>query len=480
MNTFAQRENARTLAAIIGVGEQQAAELLDVSALVTHVPEDFVAAECAKHVLALLGRTLRNVQSSADTSNRLVAVEVVIGAAHPRSNGPHVFVHAKEEEFFVSASFLGTSCGRIHRIGILLAACYATAAALKMALGDVLPFHVPALIHVRLSDILGPDLPLIYKPVFIEDTYLAGGGAVGNGFIYALSQFDARGELNVVDDDRVSDGNLQRCLLFEEEHLNQPKAEVLSAAASKMLPKLSAIPRKARIQDLPERKAGPWLKKLVVGVDSPRARRSLQSEFPGEVFDVSTTGISEVVLHFHKQPTKGACLGCVYPHTPQEDAHENHVAEALGVTLADVREARISPSAAAKICHRYPRLSSSQLVGTAYDTLFKALCSTQSLKTSEDRQVLAPFAFVSVLAGTLLAIEFARRTHSGHEGLFNEWRVSPWSNLVLRRRRILPKNAKCDFCNDPILADVTRLMWPQPNQIQGVPDCQLKNQLPDL
>jgi len=47
---------------------------------------------------------------------------------------------------------------------------------------------------------------------------------------------------------------------------------------------------------------------------------ALLSEFPGEVFDASTTGISEVDLHFHKQPTTGPCLGCVYPHTPQEDA----------------------------------------------------------------------------------------------------------------------------------------------------------------
>lgn len=258
---------------------------------------------------------------------------------------------------------------------------------------------------------------------------------------------------------KVGGGNLQRCLFFEEKHLDYPKAEILSAAASKILSKLRAIPHNVRIQDLPEREAGPWLNKLIVGVDSPRARRSLQSEFPGEVFDASTTGISEVVLHFHKQPTTGACLGCVYPHTPQESAHETHVAEALGVSLEEVRESRISPSAAEKICRRYPHFNSSQLVGGAYDSLFKALCSTQSLKTSEDRQVLPPFAFVSVLAGALLAIEFVRRIQRGHNGLFNEWRVSPWSNPVLRRRRLLEKNPACEFCGNEILAPIAAEMW---------------------
>lgn len=461
MNALAQKENARTLASTIGIDEDQAAELLDVSAVVTHDPEDSVAAECAKQVLTMLSRTLRNVQPAANNSNRLVAVEVVIGAAQPRLRCPHVFVHALNEELTISSEPIAKPCGTIHRIGILLAACYATAAALKMALGDVLPLNVPSIIHAKLSDLLGADVGLIYKPIVIEQTYLAGAGAIGNGFIYALGQFDVAGELNVADDDTVGDGNIQRCLFFDEQHLNQPKAEILSAAVTKILPKLKAFPRNVRIQDLPERKGGPWLKRLIVGVDSPRARRSLQSEIPGEVFDASTTGISEIVLHFHQQPTVGACLGCVYPHTPQEDSHENHVAEALGVSLSEVQEERISVDAARKICQRYPNLNFSQLVGTAYDSLFKALCSTQSLKTSEDRQVLAPFAFVSVLAGTLLAIEFVRRIQRGHDGLFNEWRVSPWSNLVLRRRRILPKNADCEFCNDPVLADVIRQMWPQ-------------------
>lgn len=459
MNAIAQRENARTLSAIIGIGEDQAAELLDVAAVVTHDPEDYAAAECAKHVLALLGRTLGNVQPGPLTTNRLVAVEVVIGACRPRLSCPRVYVHALNEEFVVSSQPVGKCFENIHRAGILLCACYATAAALKMAFGDVLPFHVPAVIHLKLSDLLGADLPLIYKAVVIEDTYLAGAGAVGNGFVYALSQFDASGELHIVDDDIVGAGNLQRCLVFEEQHLNSPKAEILSAATVQLLPNLKAIPHDRRIQDLPERQAGPWLKRLVVGVDSPRARRSLQSELPGEVFDASTTGISEVVLHFHKQPTTGACLGCVYPHTPQEDAHENHVAEALGVALFEVREARISASAAERIRQRYPGLNSSRLVGTAYDSLFKALCSTQSLKTSEDRQVLAPFAFVSVLAGTLAAIEFVRRIQRGQAGLFNEWRVSPWTNPVLRRRRSLPKNPACEFCKDPLLAGVIREMW---------------------
>jgi hypothetical protein len=197
-------------------------------------------------------------------------------------------------------------------------------------------------------------------------------------------------------------------------------------------------------------------------VDSPRARRSLQAEIPGQVFDASTTGIGEIVLHFHQQPTSGACMSCVYHQSPEEDAHERHVADTLGVSLSEVMQTRISSTAAEQICKRYPQFQPSDLAETAYDTLFKQLCSAAQLNV-EDRQVLTPFAFVSVLAGTLLAIEFVRRIQRGHKDLFNEWRVSPWSNLVMRRQRFLEKRRDCEFCGNPLLASVTKAFWASPS-----------------
>ena len=65
-------------------------------------------------------------------------------------------------------------------------------------------------------------------------------------------------------------------------------------------------------------------------MDSRRARRSLQMELPPSVFDASTTGVSEVVLHFNRQPSELACLSCIYPENERERAHEENVAEALG------------------------------------------------------------------------------------------------------------------------------------------------------
>ena len=48
------------------------------------------------------------------------------------------------------------------------------------------------------------------------------------------------------------------------------------------------------------------------------------------------------------------------------------------------------------------------LIGKAFDSLFRELCAQQALLTPSGEQILAPFAFVSNLAGALLALELAR------------------------------------------------------------------------
>jgi hypothetical protein len=45
------------------------------------------------------------------------------------------------------------------------------------------------------------------------------------------------------------------------------------------------------------------------------------------------------------------------------------------------------------------------LIGDAYDSLFKPLCAQAALRSADQQQIFAPFAFVSALAGVLLAIE---------------------------------------------------------------------------
>ncbi len=298
-------------------------------------------------------------------------------------------------------------------------------------------------------------------PVQLKHADLAGAGAIGNGILYALQYFEVIGQLDIVDFDVVKDTNLNRQVWFEDDDIGKYKAEVLAFRAQTHLPKLSLKPRKASLQELPERSQDHrWLQRLIVAVDSRRVRRSLQSELPGEVFDASTTDIREVILHYNKQPTCRACMACIYASDASEEVHTRHVANALGVSVQDVQENLLSPSAAEKIIRHFPerKMSEENLIGNAYDSLFKSLCAQAALHTDEGRQVFAPFAFVSVLAGVLLVLDLVRRV-KGEDRPYNMWRVSPWFPFTTRLLCDVGALQDCQVCSVPQIKAVNHELW---------------------
>jgi hypothetical protein len=139
-----------------------------------------------------------------------------------------------------------------------------------------------------------------------------------------------------------------------------------------------------------------------------------------------------------------------------EEAHEKPVAEVLGVSIEQVNQLFIDKHAAESIAAKY-LMDSNDIVGLAYDTLFKQLCGERKLRTSEDKQVLAPLAFVSGLAGALLALKLVE-SHIGYNP-YNCWGVRAWSTPNCRMQRSYPTNEKCEFCNSPTYQKVAKDLW---------------------
>ena len=75
-----------------------------------------------------------------------------------------------------------------------LAACYACAAVLHGAIGDILPNSFPDPFVFRFDDI-GIDRALFDYPIEMGRAYLAGAGAIGNAALWAARHVDLRGEL---------------------------------------------------------------------------------------------------------------------------------------------------------------------------------------------------------------------------------------------------------------------------------------------
>ncbi len=133
-----------------------------------------------------------------------------------------------------------------------------------------------------------------------------------------------------------------------------------------------------------------------------------------------------------------------------ENAREREIAGGLGIDLADLAGGLITPAVAAKIVSKHTQFKVEDLVDMAFDSLFKVLCSEQALLTPTGRQVFAPFAFVSVLAGALLALELAKSL-AGVDRDTNYIALSPWQPPHHKLRRARPRDEKCEFCSVPNL-----------------------------
>lgn len=460
MNQHALAENIKTLMAISGLDHASAVASLEVVVTISAPSNDATALRFAELLKQLLSRTVTTVLVNPSSSTP--RVEVIINSNKPVTAGIPLWVSLSNDNIVINGTVPETqNDGNGHPAFLLLGACYAAARVLKAVAGDQLPISYADPLSVNIKDLFGADFNF-ETSINLGTAYLAGAGAIGNGFLLALSLLNVEGELHIADPDVVDDRNLNRCVWFTEEDVGKNKAKQLAALCQPTLSKLVLTPHDCVLKSVPRPKENArWLRRLIVAVDSRRVRRSLQSEIPGEVYDASTTDIREIVLHFNKQPLEElACLSCIYAHNVDESAHEKHVAELLGVRLEDVRENFVSRTAAIKICERYPQFSLSHFEGAAYDSLFKQLCGEGALNSSENRNVLAPFSFISVLAGVFLALELQRRINQKSiVEPFNYWKVNPWHNPLTKLRKIRNRNPNCEFCGDPILGRVAREIW---------------------
>lgn len=458
MTLSARDENAKSLAKHLGLEDDEAATLLEMTILVRAAPDDTSQA-IARDVVDLLRRTVEVV---ASTEDKLAHAEIAVGNLDAAGPWPVVRIGVTDPEIVVSCNSVPAhdAAATVPRIILLIASCYAAGMAVRLGLRVAFPLPHSNTIRLPVDRLLrGED---VTRPVQLGKFYVAGAGAIGNGLFQALVRLQVEGEIHVIDPKHVTPGNLGRCLWFQDDDIGKAKADTLVARAQPVMPGAKLVPRVSRLQALEERSNGPWLERLVVAVDSRRARRALQQELPREVFDASTTGIEEVVVHFNSARKEAACLSCIYFEDPVEASHEKHVAAMLGVALDDVQQHYIGIAAASRIAVRHPHLDSAKLVGTAYDTLFKTLCATGQLGVDEGRTILAPFSFVSVLAGSYLALELVLRASATDTTLpFNYWRASPWTSPVFELRAVRPARPQCETCAEPTIRATVGQLWGQ-------------------
>jgi hypothetical protein len=449
--TSPAQENARMLASILQIGEEHAAERLDRTILVT-AAKNAATTRWAAEIIALLERTVRiTIDTDVETKPHL---ELIVGGIKPRADCRRLYADIDAAGATIGFEAAVRGHGEAPGLFAATAACTAAAATLSALIDD------PALPTVRFPLTLdfahlGIPATVLEREINFTGSVLIGAGAVAHGFLRALRNVHARGILPIVDPKTVGEGILNRCLYLTPDDVGLNKAEVLATRAQPDFPQLQITSAVETFKSFAARN-GPTATAIVT-VDSRRARRSIQSELPGSVLDASTTDVRGVVVHSNLQPNPHACLSCIYRHVPDEHAREQSIADGLGLSLETVKSGFISKEVAVMIAQGHSQINPEAITGMAFDSLFRQLCAEQALATPGGRQVLAPFAFVSSLAGNLLVIELLRCA-AGLSST-NYWSVDPWGAPKRQTRMLRRRVPECEFCSRPEVDEIANELW---------------------
>ena len=162
---------------------------------------------------------------------------------------------------------------------------------------------------------------------------LAGAGAVGNATAWALSRAQVSGSIEIVDNESIDLGNLQRYVLAERDAEDKPKAEFLAA---KFAGPLRAEAYRCSLAEFLERKSY-RTDVLLLALDSANDRRAAQASLPRRIANAWTQpGDLGVSVHNF---TNGACVNCLYQPNGQQSSEDVIIAESFGVSdrLMEVR-----------------------------------------------------------------------------------------------------------------------------------------------
>lgn len=245
---------------------------------------------------------------------------------------------------------------------------------------------------------------------------LIGMGAIGNGFIWALSKLESvKGECTIIDHEKIELSNLQRYCLTEEKHINSLKVE---HSQQYLLNGIKPIPFEGNWNKYLNVSENWHSEFLCVAVDSSRDRVAIQSSLPKKILNAYTeNNLAGVCRHLNF--VEDACLSCGYIPNEKKRSYSQEVSDNLHIPdkerivrdylyhnkLVDINILELV-SIANKIELKDLIIYEGVSMAEFYS---KAVCGGQISYLKKDSteiiELEAPLSFQSALAGIVLAFE---------------------------------------------------------------------------
>ncbi len=160
----------------------------------------------------------------------------------------------------------------------------------------------------------------------LGDFHLVGAGAVGEAAAEVLRRVNVRGHITVVDDEYVTEANLQRYVLAGDVDEGDFKTTVIDRALSGG--QLIVKPVSAKWGAHPAAQPNA-VTTVLVAVDSAGSRIAIQAALPLRIYN-AFTGRLDLGWSRHEHFGVDPCLACLYwPDTPRQNRHEE-IASSLG------------------------------------------------------------------------------------------------------------------------------------------------------
>ena len=251
----------------------------------------------------------------------------------------------------------------------------------------------------------------------IDGTILVGFGAIGNGFIWALSNTpNIKGRFAIIDPEKIELSNLQRYCLTEEKHINTLKVQI-----AEILFRDAEIELNPFEGDWAEylNSNGNWDNELVcIGVDSAKDRIAIQSSLPKSILNAYTEN-NRIGITRHFNFVESACLSCDFIPKHENESRSFSVAKNLKIPEEEtfirellyldmpVNKKLIELIAEANSIEKDELLQYiGQNINIFYSTVVcGGILFSKSDSDGETIDIEAPLAFQSALAGILLASE---------------------------------------------------------------------------
>jgi molybdopterin/thiamine biosynthesis adenylyltransferase len=307
--------------------------------------------------------------------------------------------------------------------------------------------------------LFNPELP---ESIDIGEVTLIGAGAIGSSFIYSLNCLkNVKGRLNVVDNDKYTESNLNRYIISNNSTIDLPKVNNVE----NLLMQHTDIDIKKFFMNYDEfKKTNRKVDTIITAVDKRITRYNIQGDLPKLIIDSSTTN-TYIDLHRVDFGSGGACLGCLYEPDEQDELQYNYISERTGISLERVKllydtnqglnEDDIS--IASQKINKDLSFYINQPIDTLYSHVYCGSAIIENAKNSDP--IVAPISFISALAGTFVTSELIKARYFPEYVIKNHFCINTFSSPNPSLHKYINSDKNCKYCGNKDFIDAYKEKW---------------------